>query len=414
MVTPPLPRTIWAERHVEDFLALPLISEFVFRSPQMIDASQKEVVDFLITCGGSAMLVSQKCQEDPTQRDAVKTEAWARKAAVKAAAQLRGAMKPRTNNASIWCDHVRRGRVEFPEGLPAIGHSVVTLEVYEAIDLTTSASDLPLQAHGVPISYLSLNDFLNLTVELRTLPDLLDYLDARTALPGAERLAIGSEKALFELYLLNDGTFPPDLTRASAAAQAEAQAAEIGRAVRAKAEANRHSKLIEHVADQLATRNARYAEGLSASTLARFEPDDARSAYLDMQGVLANLRLGARIALGRAFADVVALTEASGSGFRFMAAHLDPYPGDVFVFASSRGNDREELLQRLQALSAAALAHYDRSRCLVVADRDGLGYEVLLERWREPPSAEQRELGARLFGGLRVSDRPISRIAPAA
>ncbi len=83
---------------VANFMALPLVSEFVFRSPQMIDASQKEVVDFLIACDGSALLVSQKCQEDPSQRDAAKTESWARKAAVKGAAQLRGALKPHSND----------------------------------------------------------------------------------------------------------------------------------------------------------------------------------------------------------------------------------------------------------------------------------------------------------------------------
>jgi hypothetical protein len=412
MVKPPVPRTIWAEHQVEDFLALPLISEFVFRSPQMIDASQKEVVDFLIACGGSALLVSQKCQEDPTRRDVGKTGSWARKAAVKGAAQLRGALKPRSNDPSIWCDHARRGRVEFPAGLPAIGHAVVTLEVYEAVDLSANAADLPVQAHGVPVSYLSLNDFLNLAIELRTIPDLLDYLDARAVLPEAERLMVGNERALFEVYLLNDGSFPSDLTRQGAADQAAARAPEVGRAVRAKTQADQHSLLIEHVADQLATRNPRYAEGISASTLARFEPDDARSGYLDMQTVLASLHLGARIALGRAFAEVVTKVETDGSGFRFMAAHLDPHPDDVFVFAASRGNNREELLQRIQALSAAALAHYDRTRCLVIADRDGEGYEVLLERSRASASAEQRELGARLFGGLRMSDRPISQLRP--
>ena len=34
-------RTQWAERQAEELLSAPFISEFVFRSPQMIDASQR-------------------------------------------------------------------------------------------------------------------------------------------------------------------------------------------------------------------------------------------------------------------------------------------------------------------------------------------------------------------------------------
>jgi hypothetical protein len=80
-----LSRTVWAERHVEEFLSLPLISEFVFRSPQTLDGTQREVADLLVAHGNIGILVSQKCQEDPATRDAAKTESWARKEAKKAA-----------------------------------------------------------------------------------------------------------------------------------------------------------------------------------------------------------------------------------------------------------------------------------------------------------------------------------------
>jgi hypothetical protein len=68
----PLRRTEWAERHVEEFLSLPLIMEFVFRSPQTLDGTQREVGDFLIAHGNFGFLISQKCQEDPSSRDSRK------------------------------------------------------------------------------------------------------------------------------------------------------------------------------------------------------------------------------------------------------------------------------------------------------------------------------------------------------
>ena len=56
----PQSRTQWAERQAEELLFVPFIAEFVLRSPQMIDGTQKEVADLLILYKGSGLLVSQK------------------------------------------------------------------------------------------------------------------------------------------------------------------------------------------------------------------------------------------------------------------------------------------------------------------------------------------------------------------
>lgn len=68
-----LSRTRWAELHVEGVVAPAFVAEFVFRSPQIIDRDcAHEVADLLITRADQALLISQKCQEDPTARDAEK------------------------------------------------------------------------------------------------------------------------------------------------------------------------------------------------------------------------------------------------------------------------------------------------------------------------------------------------------
>ena len=67
-------RTQWAEKQAEEVLAAPFISEFVFRSPQMLDGTQKEVADLLIVHTDKGLLVSQKAQEDPLSRDQQKNE----------------------------------------------------------------------------------------------------------------------------------------------------------------------------------------------------------------------------------------------------------------------------------------------------------------------------------------------------
>ncbi len=83
-------RTRWAEQHVDELLSLPLVSEFVYRSPQAIDGSQREVADSLVTYGPPGILISQKCQEDPASRTGEKLESWTYKAAKKGASQLTG------------------------------------------------------------------------------------------------------------------------------------------------------------------------------------------------------------------------------------------------------------------------------------------------------------------------------------
>jgi hypothetical protein len=70
----PIPeiRTRWAEEQAEQLLAIPFISEFVFRSPQNLSgarSTQREVADHLILHRGKGLLVSQKAQEDPESRN---------------------------------------------------------------------------------------------------------------------------------------------------------------------------------------------------------------------------------------------------------------------------------------------------------------------------------------------------------
>ena len=114
-------------------------------------------------------------------------------------AQLIGAL--RSPATPFWCDHPRRGRVEFPTGLPTIVHGIVLAETFLPVDLQSAASDLPLEYAGVPITYLSINDFLNLAMQLRTVPELYAYLTMRRVLPETALRRFGEEQVLLEYYI---------------------------------------------------------------------------------------------------------------------------------------------------------------------------------------------------------------------
>jgi hypothetical protein len=174
----------------------------------------------------------------------------------------------------MWCEHPPRGRVEFATGLPPIAHGVVLIEVFEPVALRQETDEFPLEFNGIPISYFSLNDFLNLTVQLRTLPEIVEYLDKRRDLPVADLRTIGDERSLFTFYLLNDGSFAGCLGIADAKIAAAAQAERFEAALLRKLDSDRNSGLLEHVANELATRLPDYAAGLSPRVLEAFDPPE--------------------------------------------------------------------------------------------------------------------------------------------
>lgn len=59
------------------------------------------------------------------------------------------------------------------------------VETIETVVLDDDEETYPKNYNGVPISYFGLNDFLNLAFLLRTLPELMEYLDARSKLDSS-------------------------------------------------------------------------------------------------------------------------------------------------------------------------------------------------------------------------------------
>ena len=113
-------------------MSLPLISKFVFRSRKHHDPNEKEVIDHLIVHKGDAILISQKAQEDPASLSVEKNQ-------LRVLKNIHGALKPiygsirKPDDRPKWCDHPRRGRVEFST-LPRIIHGVALVETWHPVD----------------------------------------------------------------------------------------------------------------------------------------------------------------------------------------------------------------------------------------------------------------------------------------
>jgi hypothetical protein len=405
MERPKITRTEWAELQVEKLLSIPFVSEFVFRSPKHNDPDEKEVIDHLLIHGGRCILLSQKAQEEPDKRTPERNELWVLKNIQNALRPIRGVIR-NPDDRPKWCEHPRRGRIEF-DCIPSIIHGIALAETWRPVDLSPAASDLPLEYMGIPLTYLSINDFLNLAVQLRTVPELLEYLSARRTLPEVSLRRVGDEWTLFEFYLLNSGSFTGCTGHDDAKQKLLANADAVTEALERNSEHRFYSSLLEYVADCLAVRDPDYAQGLSEDLLALFDPDGERKNYILLQEILVDLRLRERAELGRAFHSVTERVCEQGDGLSFQASHIDG-KDRVFLFVAARNRSKTQMSEAVHTLAGAAIAHFRKSSCLVIVDRDGKHYDLALTRPDYQPTADDEDAGRKYFGHLRMRSVDVS------
>lgn len=400
-------RTLWAEREVEDVLSLPLISEFVFRSPKHNAPTEKEVIDYLIVHKEIGILISQKAQEDPTRRSVAKNDLWVQKNIKNALKPIYGAIS-KPDDCPKWCNHPRRGRVEF-KTLPRIIHAVAVVETWRPVDLNQIADELPVEYLGVPLTYMSINDFLNIVWHLRTMPELLTYLNARRGLPTSSLRIIGDEFPFYELYIMNGGNLNGCLGHTDARRATETHTDLLREELERNAEHGFYSSQMEHIAHALSERDPNYAEGLPPEAVALFDPDSGRKNYLMLQEILTDLRLTERAALGKQFHKLVEGIKELPQGEKFCTAHFDGKDW-IFVFIACKQTSKRTLFGMATELTGAALAFYQKRNCLTIIDRDGQHYDLMLSNPEYVPTARNIAAGEQLFGHLGMKTVDISRL----
>jgi hypothetical protein len=389
-------RTQRIEELVARLCGVPLTAETVFLRPTRRDGLlDKEVCDALLALRGDAILFSLKSQDDPKSRAGTKLSSWCGKHAAKAIGQLGGAVRA-IRAQPCWCDHPRRGRVHFAADLLRPRHAVVILETLDDVALPP---ELPEHTHGVPVTYLSVNDTLNLIGQVRAFPDLVAYLDARSSLPLSIRRAVGREEVLYTCYLLEE-RFPPARSLADIEAVVGPRLGEFRSRQAKKAFLDDFAHLVEWVCDALATRRPDFAAGLDAVTLAAFDADGQRGHYLRLQEELCDLRLVTRRELGFALFDVRHTLERSGDRGAFRAFQASEKPDLVCLLMSIKGIDRPSVLKSMRGMLFAAKAFYGCRRAMGIVDLDGTNFEVCLIE-SDKMSESERAFGQELFGGLQ-------------
>jgi hypothetical protein len=394
------------EEYVARFIGFPLTYDTVLLRPSRIDRKKdKEVCDVLFMLRRQGISVELKSQHEDAQRGILELHGWCAKKAREGAEALNGATRTIATQ-SFSCRHLRRGLVSFEAGTVSTLHALVVLEIED--DCVILPTDLPERTKtGVPLTYLSTNDFLNIVHELRAFPDIVAYLGARLMLPLAARRVIGHERLLFRHYLLNDGSFASCESAEAAQRFFAEHRQEWATRIRWKEAVDLYAQLVEHVSDSLAHRLPNWQDGLDPDALAMVPPDD-RCEPLVLQEELCDLPLGARRRLGRAFALVYEkAADAAGDRVTIFAPVPDVKDDFVYVVLSARGLERSEVIRRARHALVSALAHFGVERGMAIADRDGEGFEFAYGAGLDSVARDAaKTAGKQLFA--RVSIKPFN------
>lgn len=400
-------RTDLAEKYLERFVSIPLTWENVYRGPEFTDRTDKEVVDLLFILRNKGIFVSLKCQKDPDTKSTDKLNIWVQKKAGDALRQVRGGIKT-SKTREFWCSHPRRGKVSFT---PNQVEPVRALVIVETMKKFYLGENMPLEIGSVPVSYLSLNDFLNILDELRTIKDLISYLDSRSKFSQRMQSTIGIEKDLFMFYILYDGAPRNVDTHIEVCKEIRERNTEADSRINDRKEANRQAEIIEQLSDHLSSRLEGYGEELDEEIVRMFEVLHDRKSYLLMQDELCDLVIDERRKLGLHLSQIIEkVRNDDAQSMTFSALHLDSKPDFLYLFSSSKGKSRNEVFKWGHDLIHGGLSYYEKSRGLFVnytQDRDG--YETMLVLSFED-TPEFKQMGKEHFAGRTMSKHQIEQV----
>jgi hypothetical protein len=401
-------RTDTLEKFVKDFSSYPLVSETVHHSVKYSKRGlEKEVCDILLVLRNECIVISIKGQADPTKRRGSKLEYWCAKASRAAANQLVGAVKTFIK-CPMWSIHDRRGRVDFDVNGLQILHLCAAIELSNDLPVQLP-SEIPLNIQGIPINYLTTNDILNLLDQSRTFPEFKVYLDERQKLPKDIKTTLGVESNIYEYYLLRNGVIDHSGNLEQIKSIVGREEATLAEIIRRRESDAKYSVQIEHVADSLSNRDPNYAEDIPDHEISFYDADSSRKNYLILQENLCDLRHGDRRCLGKMLYDICedVKNDSDPNSMMYRAFFTEAKPNFVYIICSSKGINRNELFNRIDALARGALAHFQKDQVMIILDRDRLSYEISL-RGLLDYNERDIELGRSLFGHLKIETKRSS------
>lgn len=401
-------RTDRAEVFLEKFSSVSLTWENVFRCTEYLDKTNKEVVDLLLVLRSEGIFISMKCQQNPEKRKKDKLNNWVNKSALNALKQVEGGIKTSLTR-DYWCEHPRRGKVFFKPNEIQIVHAIV---IVETLDIVKLSSKVPFEVKGVPVSYLSVNDFLNIINEVRTIKDIQRYLNKRRTLPEELQSRLGLEKTIFGYYILKNGSFSSVRDFPHLVKDVEDNQRLINELIRNKHNKDENAHIIEKVSDSLSKRLESYEEGIDKTISKGYDSPLDRKNYILMQNELCDLILDERRQMGSCFFEVMGNVKDNSDhqSTCYKSISLDSKPDFQYVLSASKGIERKTIIKRSEILIKAALAEYNKKRGMVISyNQDIDNFEIsLITKYKK--TKLDIEYGKQHFAKLRMIDVAVEDV----
>jgi len=175
---------------------------------------------------------------------------------------------------------------------------------------------------------------------------------------------------------------------------------------------DKNSYIIESISDALSKRLKGYKKGLDTKTSIRYDSPLNRKKYLLMQNEICDLVLNERRKIGEKFLEMMKKVEnvSKKKSMAYQAISLDSKPNFQYVLSSSKGFERQEVINKSELLIRAALAEYNNERGMIITyNHDNDNFEVILVDKFEKTGFDV-EYAKQFFGKLKFEHIPIEVI----
>jgi len=357
-------KTQWIERLVGRLVSHPLMHENVFFSARYLDGKcEKEVTDVIVTHGNEAVVISVKANDKARTADS--HARWLAKHGNKSLQQLRGAFRT-MQEREFWCQHPTLGRRDFARGEVAPRHCVSLLESKDEVCVALDSELVRSISACCPTTTLSIDDFINIVMQLRTWRDLTLYLDARTnSLAEAEKSVIGIEWPLFCYYTAHRDSFANVTIRDAKAIATKGEHVVPGSAFRDRERGL--ASIVEHVMTQLSSATPGSLFEAPAGT------GDGRAIAAALRHELCDLTIQERAAISEQLGFLCQQAVTDEQGTFYASLRIGRLPDRIYLCIVSQKMEPQQLLEAGADLTLQACVHFGRSTGIMIALGNGDG-----------------------------------------
>lgn len=386
-----------------------VLRDFVVRNPKFRKQSgqEKELTDLLIPFGESVISIQAKSKvidTEKTKPDVIETRI--QKIIDNAVGQLANTRKIIDDGKVLHFKNTHA--INVPLDTPNIKnvHGIALINIYDHNNAHVRIENSFIYKHGMGVHIIDVADFYAISSEIDTIPDLLDYLEARTNLFQNNKLHVGTneldllatyktEPEAIEKVLRDDKAHLvivpgmwDDYQSGSAAA------------IKRRNESNRSSYLVDMTIEKMVESIDYTPIETNPVTGEPMMPGTAESYWMVISELSKLKRLDRRI-FGEKMKEK--MMQANDPKYSEGYSVLLTKPDEAVLFYSSNLEDRAERLRRLGLLAGTLYAAKDLRQIVAIATEPlsghGRSFDVIAYQDVSVTNKEEmKEQAKRMFG----------------